>query len=36
MPTFSEPQRIRIENIWDWKGATWGGPVPDENTKTNA
>ena len=30
MPEFSEPKRIRIEDMWRWKGAPWGGPVSDE------
>jgi hypothetical protein len=30
MPDFSEPRRIRIAKLWEWKGSPWGGPIPDE------
>jgi hypothetical protein len=29
-PEFSGPRRVPLEGIWDWKGARWGGPIPDE------
>lgn len=33
-PSFSDPQRIAFERLWEWSGAPWGGPVPPE--KRNA
>ena len=35
-PDFGEPQRVSIQNLWDWKGPSWGGPVPDEEAKSKA
>ena len=29
-PEFSEPSRIEIKSLWNWKGPRWGGPVPKE------
>ena len=28
-PSFGSVRRIRIDNLWDWEGELWGGPVPD-------
>jgi hypothetical protein len=30
-PNFSEPHRMKIEDLWHWSGAPWGGPVPPED-----
>lgn len=27
-PDFGDVRRLRIEQIWEWKGESWGGPVP--------
>jgi hypothetical protein len=35
-PEFSEPTRLNLSDLWDWKGALWGGPVPDEESKKKA
>ena len=35
-PDFGEPQRVCIQNLWDWKGPSWGGPVPHEEAKSKA
>ena len=29
-PDFSEPKRLELARLWEWKGARWGGPVPLE------
>jgi len=36
VPNFGDPERIRIKNMWDWQGPTWGGPVPHEGPKSKA
>jgi hypothetical protein len=28
-PAFGEATEIAIKELWSWKGAPWGGPVPD-------
>jgi hypothetical protein len=35
-PEFSEPRRLSLANMWDWNGASWGGPVHDEESKPKA
>lgn len=35
-PEFGECQRMRIDNIWDWKGPVWGGPVPHDEQRSEA
>ena len=32
-PPYSEPAPLHIDAAWEWKGASWGGPVPDEEPK---
>jgi hypothetical protein len=32
-PEFGEPERVRIDSLWHWEGARWGGPVPHEIPK---
>ena len=27
-PPFGEPKRVALEDLWQWRGAPWGGPVP--------
>lgn len=27
-PDFSEPRRVKIEELWRWDGPPWGGRVP--------
>jgi hypothetical protein len=31
IPEFSEPRRLKIDELLGWKGAPWGGPVPPES-----
>ncbi len=28
-PLFGEVVTVAIEDLWDWSGQPWGGPVPD-------
>ena len=35
-PDFGEPKRVGIDKIWDWKGSSWGGPVPHEEARSKA
>ena len=30
-PNFGHPRRIRIDDLWDWDGPVWGGPVPPKD-----
>lgn len=32
-PGFSTPQRIQISTLWEWHGADWGGPVPEDDER---
>ena len=34
MPEFDEPTRISIEQLWEWRGESWGGPVPEQDRQT--
>ncbi len=34
-PVFSSPQRVSVEDLWQWNGPPWGGPVADEKPPPN-
>ena len=29
-PDFAEPRRVRVDDLWEWSGAGWGGPVSSQ------
>jgi hypothetical protein len=31
IPDFSEPRRVKIQDMWHWKGPSCGGPVSPED-----
>jgi hypothetical protein len=31
VPEYGPPRRLAIEDLWHWDGASWGGPVPDDD-----
>lgn len=30
-PAFGPPRPLAIDALWHWDGASWGGPVPDDD-----
>ncbi len=31
VPEYGPPRRLAIEDLWHWDGASWDGPVPDDD-----
>lgn len=31
IPEYGPPRRLAIDDLWQWDGASWGGPVPGDD-----